>query len=462
MIETIKQKRFELGLYLILAIGIFFRFYQFDRQSLWGDELYSVYASTLPWKEMFLYLENDPHPPLFQVFLKIWILALPIQTEISIKLFPILISVFNLILIYSLTKAWEKWKRFFFLLFFSLSPGAIFYAQEIRSYSTLLLLSSVILVLIVDLLNSKPNSKKVFILILLSVISSYVHLFGFLICGSLYLVLFLKLSFEKNEKYKPIFLIGFFTFLLFIPFLVLMFKGTRISTAGWIEPPGLILFQTYYSLFFYTSKKFFYLTVIIPLAYFVYVLVKTFVFSKSESQTDNSKTILLSAFFLISTTTFLSLFIPIVTNRNWIGTLPLIYFFMACFLAQRKNKIYVINSLIILICLSFVDFKGIFYKKFKEDWRGTAQYVSNHCSGPTLLTDSYPEFLALYLKWNGNDSINPLLTKSNMNITQNKFCLVKRFLGGDGDVFSPSQSFHIKNKQTFYGFIVEEFEEKIP
>lgn len=460
-IYKLREFRYEIGIIVSFCIGFFLRFYQLDRQSLWSDELYSVYASSLSnWSDFWTYLEEDPHPPLFQILLSFWIRILPKFSEYSVRLFPTIISVLNLCILWFLTKTWEKPKRFIFLFLISLSPGAIYYAQEVRSYSLLLCLSSIILVLFVNLEKGGNRRFGWIGLLIASILISYVHLFGFIFVGSLYFLFWVRFLLKKNKEVKSVFYLGLITFLAFLPFVYQLSKGTKIATASWIDPPGIVLYLAYYSLFFYTSKKFFFLTVIFPVILFMTWVVKDlrkWKRDRMEVTYSSSGTFILVAFFIVLSTSLFSLYKPIVTNRNWIVTLPLVYYFVAEHLKFSLNRWYSIVGLILLTLFSLIDFKKNFYLAFKEDWRGSAQYILRNCEPPLVVSDSYPEFLSLYLQWAGHKEFSPILAGSPFAIPQSKVCFLKRFLGGNG-IGVPSDSSLTKIRETtFYGFTVEEY-----
>ncbi|TGL37141.1 glycosyltransferase family 39 protein [Leptospira perdikensis] len=461
---TFHRYRFELGILLVLAIGVFLRLYQLDRQSLWGDELYSVYGSSLSsWSDFWIYLAEDPHPPLFQILLSYWIRFLPKFTEFSIKLFPVSISILNLFVLWILTQSWEKPKRFVFLFLISLSPGAIYYAQEVRSYSLLLCLSSIILVLFVNLDNKTSQRFRFISLVITSILVSYVHLFGFIFVGSLYFVFWLRFLWKRDEQTRWVFLLGLLTFLAFIPFLYQLMNGTKIATASWIDPPSLLLYLAYYSLFFYTSKKFLFLTVIVPILVFFYWIFKDirgWKGSDTSERFSSSQTFLFVAFCIVISTSLFSLFKPIVTNRNWIVTLPLIYYFVADHLKVAVERWYTIVVLIFLTLFSLIDFKKNYYFVFKEDWRGAAHFIANNCEPPVLFSDSYPEYLSLYLSWDGHKEFSPVLTGADLEISQSKICVVKRFLGGNGLGLPSSVAMEKVGQSLFYGFTIEEYKKK--
>ncbi|MCW7503776.1 dolichyl-phosphate-mannose--protein mannosyltransferase [Leptospira paudalimensis] len=459
--EGIKKFKFEIGIFISLAIGIFFRFYKLDRQSLWTDELYSVYASSLEnWHLFWDYLASDPHPPLFQILLSIWIHINPTGNEIYIKFFPVIISILNLLLLLFLTRGWEKKRRFLFLFLFSFSPGAIYYAQEVRSYSLLLCLSSSIIVLFDSFLSNLQNKKRYVLLAILSICISYVHLFGFIFVGSLYFLFWIYFYILKDNRSYWIFLLGLVTFVAYLPFIFQLLSGDKIATAGWIDPPNLVLYLSYYSLFFYTSKKFLFLTVIVPVLLFlilIYRLAKKILGKGGFYSLRLSELYLLVSFFIIIVTSFFSFYKPIVTNRNWIVTLPLVYMFVSEKLSENKRSNILIVSLILLTIFSFIDFKKNFYIVFKEDWRSTTQFISRQCEGKYVFSNATPEYIKLYLNWNSDQKFEPKLLGEETTIEQKKLCVVYRFLDGNGKSFQEENGWKFVKENTFYGMVVKEY-----
>lgn len=453
--------RMEVGIVASISLGVFLRFFRIDRQSLWGDEFFSVYASSLSdWTEFWSYIENDPHPPLFQILLSLWIRFLPNFTEIGVKIFPVFISILNLILIFVLTKRWDTAKRFLFIFFISLSPGAIYYSQEVRSYSLLLCLTSVIVVLVHNLEFHKERSFSWICIGLVSVLTSYVHLFGFIFVGSIFLVYWLLSLKNRNPYAGRFFVLGILNVILFLPFIYHLTRSTKIETAAWIDPPNLVLFLTYYSLFYATSKKIFLLTFVVPLIVFVFLVIRNIQKRKERSTQfffSNSTNFLLVAGFILTSTLLFSFYKPIVTNRNWIVTLPLLYLFAADQLGEKLRNKYVVFLLFLITLVSLFEFKKNFYNAFKEDWRGTAKFVSLNCTKPLVLTDSFPEFLSVYLRWNQIEGVQPLMLREPLDISQSSICVVKRQIGGNGMTFSSNLNFQKVKEATLYGFTVEEY-----
>lgn len=172
---------------------------------------------------------------------------------------------------------------------------------------------------------------------------------------------------------------------------------------------------------------------------------------------SNSTNFLLVAGFILTSTLLFSFYKPIVTNRNWIVTLPLLYLFAADQLGEKLRNKYVVFLLFLITLVSLFEFKKNFYNAFKEDWRGTAKFVSLNCTKPLVLTDSFPEFLSVYLRWNQIEGVQPLMLREPLDISQSSICVVKRQIGGNGITFSSNLNFQKVKETTLYGFTVEEY-----
>ncbi|WP_125172460.1 dolichyl-phosphate-mannose--protein mannosyltransferase [Leptospira levettii] len=457
-----RMSRFRLTLMisLFLGIGVFLRVYQLDRQSLWGDELFSVHSSSIDsWSEFFKVISSDPHPPLFQIILKLW-LKIPFQNqEILAKIFSLTVSILNLILVWLLSGHLSIKIRLLFLFLFSVSPGAIYYAQEVRSYSLLLLLSTIFFLLVTKLKNPVIKQKSILIsLLVLSILISYIHLFGFIYSGFLILFLFLIHSFSERKISIVFLTIGIIVILAYFPFLIHLKQAGRIETAGWISAPDSILFLGFYNLFFSVSIKHLILTVILPLILFLVLLIRNLVNIKISNWNFQTSTIyLFVALSIIFLTTLFSFYIPITTSRNWIVTLPLIYYFISVEMSSLKYFKFFILILILSVVFSLMSLRKNFYIEFKEDWRGATQVISGKCPGPLVLTDAFPEFFNLYLKWNKVQDIHFDWNYNLETANQTYICLVSRKLGGNNLKVEPKESYRFIEKYEVLGFEIKKF-----
>jgi len=105
-------------------------------QSLWLDEAVQVWASSLPLEQFFSqFLPGDFNPPLYYIFLHLWIKIFGIA-ELAIRLPSVILAVSSIFLmtkIMDLIQIRLKSKRLVILLL-TTSPLHIYYSQEARPY----------------------------------------------------------------------------------------------------------------------------------------------------------------------------------------------------------------------------------------------------------------------------------------------------------------------------------------
>ncbi len=130
----------------ILAVALAVRLFRLTWPGIWSDEGFSIFLARSPLPDLILGTANDLHPPLFYLFLKVWLL--PGFSEVWVRLFPLLWGVATVVLVYYVG-------RYFFhpavgmwaALFLALSPMHVAYSREVRMYIVLVFLSALSLYL---------------------------------------------------------------------------------------------------------------------------------------------------------------------------------------------------------------------------------------------------------------------------------------------------------------------------
>ncbi|EMO25388.1 hypothetical protein LEP1GSC170_0668, partial [Leptospira interrogans serovar Bataviae str. HAI135] len=70
--EIKKNKDLKIFLF-VFTLGAFFRLFRLDLQSPWEDELFSIRASSATsLNDLWNWMKDDPHPPLYQTLLYFW------------------------------------------------------------------------------------------------------------------------------------------------------------------------------------------------------------------------------------------------------------------------------------------------------------------------------------------------------------------------------------------------------
>jgi hypothetical protein len=120
----------------------------FQGYSYWGDELFSVTGSLDSWSNLYnkWLLQIDIHPPLYHVLLKLWMSVFG-SSEVATRLLSEASAVLTLLIFAFEALRRSEPRRFLALLFMGVSPALFYFAQETRSYSLALMLSSLVTVL---------------------------------------------------------------------------------------------------------------------------------------------------------------------------------------------------------------------------------------------------------------------------------------------------------------------------
>ncbi|HEX8187461.1 MAG TPA: hypothetical protein VF586_03860, partial [Pyrinomonadaceae bacterium] len=149
---------------LLVGLYVAARAWRLTGSCLWFDELFSVHAARHTWGGLWRFVAADLiHPPLFYALLKLWAAAGG-ESLLWLRLFP-----------------------------FAASNGYLIkYAQEVRMYGLLLLLTLTSLWLFARLLNREGKARGLlFALFLINLLLVYTHYYGWLVvaCEAAFLAL---------------------------------------------------------------------------------------------------------------------------------------------------------------------------------------------------------------------------------------------------------------------------------
>ena len=83
----------KIGILTAIIIYIALRFWRLTDSCLWFDEIFSVHAASMAWKDLFWFVAQDLiHPPFFYVLLKIWI-AIGGEGLFWLRFFPVFFAI---------------------------------------------------------------------------------------------------------------------------------------------------------------------------------------------------------------------------------------------------------------------------------------------------------------------------------------------------------------------------------
>jgi mannosyltransferase len=169
------NRRAFLGAGLIVAIGIFLRFWTIS--DLWLDEALTVNIAKLPLHQIPGTLRHDGAPPLYYMLLHLWMAAFG-QGDFAARALSGVVSVI------ALPFAWMAGKRlggrpcaWATLILMSTSPFAIYYANSVRMYA-LVALWSVLGLLSLERAIERPTIGRLAALGVMTTLLIYTHYWG--------------------------------------------------------------------------------------------------------------------------------------------------------------------------------------------------------------------------------------------------------------------------------------------
>jgi len=176
---------------LVLLVGSFLRFYQLGHESLWLDEGYTVSTIDRSVASIPLEAARGNQGPLYFVILKFWTTLFG-TGELALRMPSAIFGIISVLLTYRLGAAlFDRRAAIIAASLSAVSLFQIFYSQEARPYSLLLLFSLLSFLSFVEVL--QHNSTKWYVLLFVSnVCVAYTHAFGLATIGiqSLFLLLF--------------------------------------------------------------------------------------------------------------------------------------------------------------------------------------------------------------------------------------------------------------------------------
>src|SRR5215217_2087790 len=135
------QMLVPLMLLAILLVALLLRVFQLDAESLWLDEATSVYIAYHNLIEILRISFSDRNPPLYYLFLHYW-MQLFGDSEFSVRLPSALFGVFSVAMLYKVgTLLFNKWTGLISAFILAISAYQIYYSQEARAYSMMVLLA---------------------------------------------------------------------------------------------------------------------------------------------------------------------------------------------------------------------------------------------------------------------------------------------------------------------------------
>lgn len=470
--------------YLVIAviIGILARLWAPDIQSFWSDELFSWVYSSKNGRELLCWLAVDSHPPLYILFLHFWAKLFG-NSETALRFPSEAAGILSIFATYFLSKKFlNNSASVSSTILVSLSAAAIYYSQEARSYSLLLLCITVLTLLWLELVKQIQNqdqNRKILVLYGLSaIITAHVHYLGtiYLLFQLIYL-LFCSIYYKKNLL--NLVELGFMIFIACLPWYffhaLFLFKNVK-NEYDWI--PGFSMgFMLELVRFFFSSPLLF-AALLFPIVAHA-LKNKAVTVIKPDSQLIG---LLYITFMPLISIFVISIFKHILVLRYFIIFLPPVYLLIALIFDKIQwFKRFSANKYIFIIALSgfiaFIfpnplqnDFKTYYNLPNKQQWREATKYISENLTPETLvLVDKplpiYDYYFNRYLKGNKPEIKRILTYKDFKGISLNKYdkIFVMNFAPQLKNVELELQKHSLENKEEhFYDLFFFVYEIKRP
>lgn len=378
-------------IYFILILSFVLRLIGIN-QSLWLDEAAQAIISRGSLGSIWIG-DADFHPPVFHTILHFW---MKISTsEVFMRLLPVLIGVLTVYVFYIFAKKHfdEKIAKIS-TLFLAFSPYHIFYSQDLRSYSLLVLVSLLSVYFFLE------KKWKAYTLInIISFFTNYVYVF--VIFSELVLIVISK----NRQDFKKFVFSQVFLFILFIfwlpQFLIQLSAGSILISVlpAWrqLSSPNFIIAipLTFFKLIagqIAISKNPLYI-------FYAFILVSVifWIFYSLFKKKDEKFTFFAVMVFLpILLAWVVSFFIPLNNPPRLIFVLPFLYLLIARYIVVFKDKHLVFVFILIGVF-------GIFAQNFilvnrREDWRGAVKFIESNTAAKSKTLVVF-EFIAPFAPW---------------------------------------------------------------
>ena len=404
--------------YIIFFCSLILRFYGLDKESFWNDELASWDISNQSTINGVLDRSyGDNNPPGYYLILY-FIQKYIGSSEFLLRLPSALAGTLSVGMIFLLArKLYSDKEAVFSALFMGFSWFPIYYSQDARSYSLLLLfslLTSYLWLFVRDSFTNKPFYRNQaitysFLYLVAAIITCYLHYFGVYIIFLQGIALGFSLM-KKRSNLLPAIILYLLVLLSYVPWFDALLYTIQ-KEKGWVQHPVWHKFLNYLGTFLGDGKNM--------------GLLVLFYYCKNNlniTQWENIRmitvwrkftdifhpTVLLSYWLVLPYVIvyFKSIILsPILTPRNMIIVLPAVYILLAR--AFSKIKFNVWHTMILLLMIFYgISSKNYYFSPQKEQAREAVYHVVNSpLNNPDsiIIVYNYGRQLQYYFEKTGTD-----------------------------------------------------------
>jgi 4-amino-4-deoxy-L-arabinose transferase-like glycosyltransferase len=397
------NKKEGIILLLIALAGAFLRLYHIDGTSFWNDELLTIQFVNHSIPGMFgVIWPKEMNMALYYLLCNFWLHLFVYPSEGTLRMLSVIFSVLGIPAVYFLGTTISDDKKvanatgLIAALLITVNAFNIQYAQDLRSYSLLILLSTVSTLLFIKAIRN-PNSWKTWTAFtLVSIAGIYSHYFFILLLFA-QAVSLAVIGIEDPRKipWKQLIV----SYVILAVSAIPQFIAASIAGPGglsFLGKPGLPSLIGLFILIAGTNYKW-------VIFYVLAVLSGFFVgriWSKKEIAKDWVVVLFASCSFLPACLAWIEseLHTPLFDARYFIFSQP----FLAIIAAFGIVKLLRMQShivrfcgallLVLVVIFSIIGVQNYFTSYKNEDWRGVAQFLGAECSGENELRLYYPVY----------------------------------------------------------------------
>lgn len=369
-------------LIFIFIISILLRIWNLDKpDGMWFDEYctYNVINTDFFWKVSELNVTFGPgtcQPPLYFWILWVWKEIFG-NADWTLRFLSVLFGSIAVLVAYFCGKYFEIIAKtesipsktgIIFSALFAISSIAIYYSQEMRVYSLVILLSTLLLLSILKLI-IQVNNKNLFFLVLINFILLYTHTLAYAFCFFEFLGLLVYFYRKNTDEFKKVILASLILLILQIPGIYSILNNSIDVNISWTKfniNTVISFINAYISpIFFNLNNPVKIFSIIIPFLIFCMPLITIYFISllKTLEKVIISRYLFIACVLFISALAFLNIigkmsFIP----RYGIEILPFMLVMVSYGLTLFKGKFINTKNLIRVIVLINLIFMFVFYE----------------------------------------------------------------------------------------------------
>lgn len=380
---------------ILMCFGSLISYNFLGKESLRLDESQSIWQVSRSFNDIFPIVASDVHLPLYNMILHRWrsIVGTDIFNDRHISLIFFLASI---IVIYFLAKLISNNKNvaLFTSTLFAVSPYMNWYANELRMYSLLVLVTMTSHYFYLRIY-FKLNHLKLswFFYLFISIIGIYTHYFFFLVLFSQLIFYFLfRYNFPKNS-FRNIVITTSTLILAFIPWvnLVLKMKSAGNQTPLLIKPSTVDFFNIYSQQIFGFQED--YINSVILSFWPILGLLSLLLLKKNNVLQPKYVYLGLVTFIPIILSFIISYSVrPIFLSRYLSISVPSMFVIVSCVLfsynafLSRFLRIFIIGLMTLGLFVQIVSFRT----PVKENYREAISYIINSTQKEDIVAISAP------------------------------------------------------------------------